>query len=76
MNWFKLIPSSVWLGLGAILLMATLYGFGYVKGGADHKAEAQKAALKGVENHAKIEREVMGLNDHDLDDRLSKWMRD
>jgi hypothetical protein len=60
------------LGLGS----GISYYKGYQSAKRICKAETQAATLEGIKTHGKIEKEVMRLNDPDLDSRLSKWMRD
>lgn len=61
---------------GYALAVIGLFGAGFMKGQEYQKDKSEKAATKGVENHAEIEAEIMVLPDTDLDKRLSKWMRD
>lgn len=43
---------------------------------ADIAEKAKTVTIKEIKAHGKIEREVIRLDDADLDSRLSKWMRD
>lgn len=61
-------------------IAAGLFFAGHWKGVNDQKlAETNKATVaiqKGVQAHGNKQKEVIGLNDPDLDARLDKWMRD
>lgn len=64
----------------SVIAIGLSSGVAYYKG--YHKAETlcvsreNAKSIQGITNRGKIQKEVMGLPDPDLDDRLSKWMRD
>ena len=63
--------------LGVLVLAYGLgLGTGYYK--ATVRCETAKAheTVNSIKTHDKIEKEVMRLPDPELDERLSRWMRD
>jgi hypothetical protein len=48
----------------------------YFKGRSDKAADSAKERLRDIQKARKIENETSRLSDSDVDDRLSKWMRD
>lgn len=91
MNLIKMALSAVtgfagnfktYLIAGAIALVLILgaYELGKFKGKEEQKVVQAQAATtaetKGIKAHAKVEQSVQKLSDPDLDDKLSRWMRD
>lgn len=76
---FRLKNKLILYAIGAFFVLSTL-GYTYYKGYASAKTKYQHAAivaeLKGVQEHAKITKQVMQLHSSDLDRALAKWMRD
>lgn len=73
---FRMIPLWSYLTIAALLSVGVAFGYGYFKGHNNAVAQTAQTALKGIKKHEKVSRKVMQLPDHDLDKRLSKWMRD
>lgn len=72
LGWF--IPSKIILVWAGVLLVT--HGSVYLIAQANQRAADKSAAIEGVKTHARIEREVIRLDDTDLDSRLAKWLRD
>lgn len=67
--------------LAAVVTLLGLFsGFsyhrGYQKANTLCISREQSKTITGITNHGKIKNEVIRLPDPDLDERLSKWMRD
>lgn len=56
--------------------IAAAYFKGRSKGSTDAKAKQAQADAKAVKTARKVEDDVRKSSDPDIDDRLSKWMRD
>lgn len=56
--------------IAAVLIVAALMGFGYLKGRADSRAERLKDTIKAIEKREKIDEKVRGLDGIDLCNEL------
>lgn len=73
--WWKIALVTGLLGLLVALGSAALH-HARLRGQADARAEIALQNAKEAQERVRREAEVMRLSDPDLDDRLSRWMRD
>jgi hypothetical protein len=64
------------LALLAVIGLGISHTYVYFKGKEDKADEQAAETLKGVKQRDANEQEIIGLPDPDLDERLSRWMRD
>ncbi|MCC7304778.1 MAG: hypothetical protein IT558_00805 [Alphaproteobacteria bacterium] len=72
------VPALITLFVG--IMLAGAFWAGTIKGSGSERVKCAeqktKAIQEGIKAHEKRKKEIMSLPDPDLDQRLTKWLRD
>jgi hypothetical protein len=63
-------------GVGIAVAIAAAGLWGYIEGKTACQTSQLKAVVEAQKDHEKLETKIIRLADPDLDERLSRWMRD
>jgi hypothetical protein len=71
-----MLTTRLYLLGGAIALLVVVFLWGYAEGRSSAKNKELKTQVEQIQQKRSLENEIATIDDVDLDERLSRWMRD